>query len=133
MNSIILGNPFFKKNEIDISPKLNLLKLPELTIQMNSLTSTKPFGTPLNIICSRKIVIQPNQQEIIICKIEDKKKVFDDMSGVVTPKRKFEKNTGLCLLTSLSTVQKGNVLNLCAINVTEHLVNFPYVCTVATF
>ena len=31
MNSIVLGNPFFKKYNIEISPGENLLKLPEMT------------------------------------------------------------------------------------------------------
>ena len=37
MNTVILGNPFFKKNFIDISPAYKLLKLPEMTIQLNEL------------------------------------------------------------------------------------------------
>ena len=37
MNTVILGNPFFKKNFIDISPACNLLKLPEMTIQLNEI------------------------------------------------------------------------------------------------
>ena len=133
MNSIILGNPFFKKNAIDISPKMNLLRLPELTIQMNSLTSNKTRQTQFKIQCAQKLVIKPNHQEIIKCKIEDKKEKFDFLSGVVTPLRKFEKKTGLCLITSLSTVEKGNVVSLSAINVTDHPITVTYGCPIATF
>ena len=35
MNSVILGNPFFKKHNITIDPRNNLLQLPDLTVQLN--------------------------------------------------------------------------------------------------
>ena len=41
MNSVIIGNPFFKKNFIWICPAFNLLKLPNLTVQLNEI---KPKG-----------------------------------------------------------------------------------------
>ena len=38
MNSVDLGNSFFKKkNNIEISPKENLLKLPDMTNQLNEI------------------------------------------------------------------------------------------------
>ena len=100
---------------------------------MNSLTSNKTRQTQFKIQCAQKLVIKPNHQEIIKCKIEDKKKKFDFLSGVVTPLRKFEKKTGLCLITSLSTVEKGNVVSLSAINVTDHPITVTYGCPIATF
>ena len=120
------------KNEIDVSPKLNLLKLPELAIQMNSFTYTKTSGTQFYLIRRQKLVIRPDQQEIIICKNKDIKKLFENMSGVVPPMRKYEKNTALCLFTSLNTAQKENVLNFYS-NMTEHPVTVPYGRAVAPF
>ena len=35
MNSAVLGNPFFKNYNIEISPGENLLKVPEMTYQIN--------------------------------------------------------------------------------------------------
>ena len=34
MNSVILGNLFFKKHNITIDPRNNLLQLPDLTVQL---------------------------------------------------------------------------------------------------
>ena len=120
------------KNEIDISPQLNLLKLPELAIQMNSFTYTKTSGNQFYLILRQKLVIRPDQQEIFICKNKDIMKWFENTSGVVTPMRKLEKNTGLCLFTSLNTAQKENVLNFYT-NMTEHPVTVPYGSAVALF
>ena len=35
MNSVILGNPFFKKHNITIHPNNNFLQLPNLTVELN--------------------------------------------------------------------------------------------------
>ena len=35
LNSVILGNPFFKKHNITIDPKNNLLQLPNLKVQLD--------------------------------------------------------------------------------------------------
>ena len=37
MNSVVLGNPFFKKYNIEISPRENLLKLPDMTYQLKEI------------------------------------------------------------------------------------------------
>ena len=37
MNRAILGNPFFKKHNIKIDPRHNLLHLPDLTVQLNQI------------------------------------------------------------------------------------------------
>ena len=37
MNRVVLGNPFFKKYNIEISPGENLLKLPDMTYQLNEI------------------------------------------------------------------------------------------------
>ena len=41
MNSVVLGNPFFRKYNIEISPGENLLKLPEITYQLNEIRIPK--------------------------------------------------------------------------------------------
>ena len=40
-NSLILGNPFFKKHNIQIFPKNNLLQFLDMTIQVNSIKETE--------------------------------------------------------------------------------------------
>ena len=37
MNSVILGDPFFKKHNITTDPKNNLFQLPDLTVQLNQI------------------------------------------------------------------------------------------------
>ena len=39
MNSVILGNPFFKKHDIKVDPETNLLQLPDLAVQLNKILS----------------------------------------------------------------------------------------------
>ena len=41
MNSVILGNPFFKKHNFTIDPRNNLLQLPNLTVQLNQILPEK--------------------------------------------------------------------------------------------
>ena len=41
MNSVVLGNPFFKKYINEISPDENLLKLPEMTYQLTEIRIPK--------------------------------------------------------------------------------------------
>ena len=41
MNSVVLGNPFFKKYKTGIGPGENLLKLPEMTYQLNEIRIPK--------------------------------------------------------------------------------------------
>ena len=41
MNSVNLGNPFFKKHIITIDPRNNLLQLPDLTVQLNQILPEK--------------------------------------------------------------------------------------------
>ena len=49
MNSVILGNPFFKKHNITIDPRNNLLQLPDLTVQLNRILP----GRVKNVITRR--------------------------------------------------------------------------------
>ena len=48
MSSVILGNPFFKKHNITIDPKNNLLQLPDLTVQLNQILPEKGKKTLLH-------------------------------------------------------------------------------------
>ena len=138
MNSIILGNPFFKKHGINISPQLNILKLPELTLQLNTIGDQRTNNKPekhlkYKIKVSKKLRVEPHCQEVVTCEIDDGFKNFDSLTGVVEPIRKFEKKTGLCVLTSLSTVQHKNKIVLSVINVKEHPITVPSHSLIATF
>ena len=75
-NNIILGNPFFKNNSIEIYPRENLIKLPDLTLQLNEI-STQPhkIEKPQYTIRTLEIcVIAPNQQTTLKCNLQTKTK-----------------------------------------------------------
>ena len=91
-NSIILGNLFFKNNSIELYPRENLMKLPDLTLQLNEIsTQADKIGKPqYTIRTSKKCVIAPNQQTTLKCNLESKNKIFADVCGIVEPKVCFE-------------------------------------------
>ena len=98
-NSIILGNPFFKNNSIELYPRENLMKLPDLTLQLNEIsTQTDKTGKPqYTIRTMEKCVIAPNQQTTLKFNLQTKNKRFADVCGIVEPKVSFEEKTGLCI------------------------------------
>ena len=57
-NSIILGNPFYKKHHIHICAKYNLLHFPDLTLQINEI---KPPNEPRIINRVKKIPSDSNE------------------------------------------------------------------------
>ena len=81
MNSVIFGNPFFKKHNITIGPKSNLLQLPDLTVQLNQILpekGEKRFYTKILrkilLILTRKVQIAPQSQVLLECSLS---KSFD--------------------------------------------------------
>ena len=87
-NSIILGNLFFKNNSIELYPRENLMKLPDLTLQLNEI-STQPdkTGKPQYTIRTlEECVIAPNQQTVLKCILQTKNKRFADVCGIAEPK-----------------------------------------------
>ena len=117
-NSIILGNPFLKKNSIELYPKENLMKFPDITLQLNEIQpnpkekQTKPQYTVRTL---EKITIAPNQQTTLKCGLISKR-IFTDVCGIVVPKLSFEDKTGLCITSSLSRTDPNGYLNLSALN-----------------
>ena len=124
-NSVILGNPFFVKHDISISPKQALIQFPDLTVQINEI---KPVNEKRRAVRHKKIpiytnkkhTIQPNEQIFLECYLSDKTDQFENKSGVITPNEILEKETEIALTSSLSTVGKNNTLYVSAINITEH-------------
>ena len=78
MNSIVLGNPFFKKYNIGISPGENLLKLPELTYQLNEIRIPKEGRRRIPksrypVFMYQKTTVKPQNREILYAK----KRIFE--------------------------------------------------------
>ena len=124
-NSVILGNPFFVKHDISISPKQALIQFSDLTVQINEI---KPVNEKRRSVRHKKIPIytnnkhtkQPNEQIFLECCLSDRTDHFENKSGVITPNEVLEKETEIALTSSLSTVGKNNALYVSALNVTEH-------------
>ena len=76
MNSVVIGIPFFKKYNIEISPGENLLKLTDMTYQINEIKipshGKKKIPRTKYLVCIQQfMVIKPQQQEILYAKKDD--------------------------------------------------------------
>ena len=137
MNSFVLSNPFFKKYNIEINPGENLLKLPEMTYQLNEIRipkerrcrnrkSTYPF------FMYQKTTVKPQNQEFLYTKIETSKN-FEGHTGMIIPVEEYENSTELKLSSSVVTVGKNNMVSILALNFNDHSITFPRNKQVAVF
>ena len=139
MNNIILGNQFFKKHSIDISPSNNLLKLPEMTYHLNE---KKPKNGPRKILkklkkfpifLSKKHTLQPSSQTVLEGYLSKNAQNLENCSGVVIPNQSFEDSTDIALTSSLSTIDECGKVFISAINLTDHPITVPYNTIIANF
>ena len=65
MNSPLLGMPFFKKSDIILHPHKGLLYLPDITLSLNNVSSSKPIQRNIVLSTISKITVLPNQQAAI--------------------------------------------------------------------
>ena len=122
---VILGNPFFVKHKVGICPGQRYIKFLDQTRQINEI---KPEKQPMRVVKRKKFgvytqkrqVLQPNQQAVLECKIQDKLESFTDLCGVIIPNEIFEKDSEIILTSSLSKVAEDNILYIYVLNVTEH-------------
>ena len=138
-NSVIIGNPFFKKNLIWICHAFNLLQLPNLTVQLNEI---KPQGkTPsfvkklkkIPIFISKEQALPPNSHQILECTLKENSENFSDCSGVVIPNDEFEQSTEVALTSSLSRAEKDGKIYISAINISDHYVHLKANTLIASF
>ena len=110
MNSVVLGNPFFRKYSIEISPGDNILKLPEMTYELNEI-KTPSEGRKMvpkrryPVVMSQKVIIKPQHQEILQTKV-DFRKNLEGHTGMIIPDEDLENSTELRLSSSVVTVGK---------------------------
>ena len=139
MNSVILGNPFFKKNSIWICPSNNLLKLPDMTVQLNEIRpkNEKPkFLKKLKkipIFLNKKYAIPPYSHAVLECTLKENSDSFSGCSGVVIPNDEFENSTEIALTSSLSSIDEHGKIMISAVNITEHYVHVKANTMVASF
>ena len=137
MNSIVLGNPFFKKYNIEISPGENLLKLPQMTYQLNEKRIPKEGRRKIPkikypVFMYQKTTVKPQNQEILYTKIELSKNL-EGHTGMIIPLEEYENSTELKLSSSVVTVGKDNMLSILALNINDHSITFPQNQQVAVF
>ena len=78
-------------------------------------------------------VLQPNQQAILECKVQDKINSFTDLCGVIIPNEVSEKDSEIILTSSLNKVVEYNVFYIYVLNITEHPVTTNKVEEIAKF
>ena len=117
MTSPLLGNPFFKKNNIVLHPHRGLLYLPDLTLGLKDSKSNRS-GKRTFVLCTQnKFTLNSNQQEVVDCEITDCDNWVKESIGIIEPSVMFEKKTGLCVMSSLSKIDslgraKIGIINL---------------------
>ena len=86
-----------------------------------------------NPVCLlQKIVIKPQQQEILYAKIDVSKKL-EGHTGIVIPDEAFEESTDLKLSSAVVKVGKENNISIIAINLSEHNVTITKNKQIAVF
>ena len=91
---VILGNPFFDKHKVSICPGQSYIEFPDQTLQIKEI---KPEKQPRRVVKRKKFgiytqkkqVLQPNQQAVPECKLQDKLESFTDLCGVIIPNEIF--------------------------------------------
>ena len=99
--------------------------MPDQTLQINEI---KPEKQPRNVVRRKKFgvytqkkqVLQPNQQSVLECKLQDKLESFADLCGVIIPNEILEKDSEIILTSSLSKVAENNIFYIYVLNITEH-------------
>ena len=108
MTSTLLGLPFFRKNNIVIHPFKCLLYLPERTISLALSTKyDRKLSKPQILHTVSKIIIHTKQQEIIECELINPDKAYEYASGLIEPSIQFESKSGLCIMSSISKLDRN--------------------------
>ena len=121
IRNTILGFSFFKNNDVSIDCKTQRLHFPDITAQLNQVLQEdgkikkiyKKNVYPVHT--TKKVVIQPNEQTIIMCKVEGLE-TTNATCGIIEPLVSFEKRTDLCVTSSISKAEGDNLLPVGVIN-----------------
>ena len=127
MNSAILGNPFFKKYNITIDPRHNLLHLPDLTVQLNQILPEKGQKSKytkklpkLPLLLQKKVCIPSQTQALLECQFDENFETYKNCTGLVIPSDRLEDKSGIVLTSSLSTINDDGKVVLSAINFSDN-------------
>ena len=113
MNSVILGNLFFKKHKITIDPKNNFLQLPPLTVQLNQILPEKGKKRyyrkklpKISLILTKKLQTAPQSQVILECSVAKLSDQYQSCTGLVIRSDRLEDKCSIALTSSLSNLTK---------------------------
>ena len=123
MNSPLLGMPFVKKMILYYIFTKICFALPDFTLNLNNISSSKSEQGNLTMATISKITILPNQQEIIECKLDKTHRSLQSIIGIIEPSLIFERKSGLCVMSSISKTDsnfrtKNGIINSQPYNVT---------------
>ena len=107
--------PCFERNELTVTRHALLKKewyyfpspqrfafLPDITLSLNNISSSKSVLRKIVLANISKITILPNQQEIIECKLDKTHPSLENIIGIIEPSLLFELKSGLCVIYSIS-------------------------------
>ena len=127
MNSVILGNPFFKKHNITIDSRNNLLELPDLTVQLNQILpekGKKAYYTKklpkIPLILTKKVQIAPQSQVLLECSLAKLSNQYQLCIGLVIPNVRLEDKCSIALTSSLSKIDDNGKVFVSAINLSDN-------------
>ena len=103
MGNILIGKPFFKKYSVTLDLANNIVKLPDITLQLRSVYG-KFNNKLLELKTTLKKVIQPNQQKFVPVVIE---RDLGDITGTVEGLPAFDRRSHLLVSPALSEIRKG--------------------------
>ena len=114
LNSVVLRNPFFCKYSIEIIQGENILKLPEMTFELNEVKTPSEGRKTIPkrhypVVMSQKVIIKPQHQEILQTKLEFRNNL-EKHTGTVKPDEDLENNTDMKLSSSVVTIGNDNTV-----------------------
>ena len=134
-NSIILENPLFRNNSIELYSKENLGGLPHQTLQMNEVQPNPTENhakAQFSVGTVDRTTIAPQQQKGLKCNLLSRK-LFSDMCRILEPKVSFEDKTGLCITSSsFRTGCYGNLF-ISVLNLQNNVIAIPRSTAFAIF
>ena len=140
MNSVIPGNLFFKKHNIKIDPKNNLLKLPDLTVQLNRILpekGKKRYYTKklpkIPLILTKKVQIAAQSQVLLECSSAKLSDQYQSCTGLVIPSDRLEDKCSIALTSSLSKIDDTGKVFVSAINLSDNQITLNNQTEIAQF
>ena len=137
MNSVVLGNPFFRKHSIEINPGENILKLPELTFELKEIKTPREGSKTIPkrryaVVMSQEVIVRPQHQQFLQTKV-DFRNNLEARTDMIIPDEDLENSTELPFLSIVVTVGKVNTVSILAINLKDHAKTFTKNKQVAVF